>query len=576
MRWRDRGVVLLLALLALGGLVMIPSFGRPYAAPTVWDGPPQFQVDRAWPDLITLATRFPRRWSGSADRTAAADWIAAELQRIGLEVHRDTFPVVLGEAGPVLMENIWGVSRGTDRADEIIVPLGNYDMAPTSLQAASDTAGHFAAVLELARVIHAAPHRRTFVFLFPDGEEWAMRGARQFARTFPQRRQIIAALSIEDLDPGDFKSLGIDGIGQFRGFSPMWLRAVAARAAAREGFPTDEELPLFEWLQRSILVSATDQGPFLNQGIAAIDLAGRGGDAALKDRIYHRPGDVVDHMRPASLAVYGRIQERILRTIDALDPAPRESDFYLRLGPDRTVGRLPLLIVQIAVFLPLIVVAGIRARRASLTWRGAGAEAIGFAAVFAPLLVWLAAAKAMPALGLMPAYELYLPNRHPLITSVGWTPVLMSFAILVAMFWIVRRWVRTVRWPGQAPTPSVRLAALLLLLAVTAVVALLDNPFGAVTFMLLPALLWIWVEPGRTVGSRLLALVLIPVGFLVIVALFLQYSLLLGVGPYILWYVFMGISYGQFTVLRLVLALAMTAIGIRLLQIIFQRDTVLE
>ncbi|HEY3248490.1 MAG TPA: M28 family peptidase [bacterium] len=568
MRWRDRAIVFLLAALTVAGLLLISAFGRPYPVVPAWDGTPQFQADRAWADLVTLATRFPRRWSGTSDRRAAADWITGELRRVGLEVHRDTFAVALGERTSVLMENVWGVSRGTDRADEIVVPLGNYDMAPTSFQAASDTAGHFAAVLELARVIHAMPHRRTFVFLFPDGEEWGMLGARQFARTFPQRGQIVAALSIEDLDPGNLVALGIDGIGQFRGFAPMWMREVSMRSAAREGFPTDEVPPVFEWLQRSILVSFTDQGPFLGQGIPAIDLPGRGDDEALKDRVYHMPDDLVAYMRPAALAAYGRIQERILRSIDALDPIPRESGFYLRLGSDRTVPPLPLLAAQVAVFLPLLAAALVRGRRARLTWAAFADETRGAAAVFMPLLVWLAAVKAMPWVGLMPRYELYPPPpRHPLLTDVGWLPVLVSFGILAAALWMAQRRVRSTRRVEETPGRSAHLAALLILLAAVAGVALADNPFGAVTFLLLPALLWIWVEPCTTRLCRITNAVLVLAGFLVIVALLAQYGALLRIGPYILWYIFMSLAYGQFSLLRLVLALAMTAIGIRLLQI---------
>ncbi|HEV8353145.1 MAG TPA: M28 family peptidase [bacterium] len=586
MRWRDRGVVLLLTLLALGGLVMIPSFGRPYTAPAMWDGAPQFQVERAWSDMVTLAVHFPRRWSGTADRRASADWLAETLRTIGLEVHRETFEATLGDLGRVHLENVWGISRGVELPDELVVPLGNYDMAPTSYQAASDTAAHVGVVLELARLIHSTPHRRTFIFFFPDGEEWGMLGALQFARTYPQRRQIVASLSIEDLDAYDLHAISIVSIGQFRGFAPMWLRVLPAAAAQHEGLAVEEDPPLFEWLARSILVSATDQGPFLGAGIPSVDLAGHSTDREAQEAIYHKPGDTVDKMRPESLERYGRVMERVVRTIDAMPVVPREPDFYLRLGSDRTVAAPPLLLVQFAVFLPLLAAVVFRVRRAT-PWRdalrpapyGAGlrGEARESGVVFGALLAWLAAVKVMPYLGLMPLWELYpATSRHPALTTVYWAPVILSFAVLAAVWWVLHRIVRGRRPEDPPPAPrsaatwrsrtqriSVALAGLLLVAAVTFV----DNPFGAVTFLMLPALLWIWVEPARSWPARIGAVLAVLAGFLVIVALLVQYAAIQRIGPYILWYVFMGISYGQFTLLRVVLALAMTAIGLRLLQL---------
>lgn len=567
--------MVLLTAVAIGGFVVLPSFSRPYAAPSVWDGTPQFRSDRAWADMVTLATRFPRRWSGSEDRKAAAEWLTDTLRAIGLEVHRDSSQASLGdELGRVELVNVWGISRGTERPDELIVPLGNYDMASTSFQAASDTAAHVGVLLELARLIHAVPHRRTFIFLFPDAEEWGMAGARHFAQTFPQRQEIVASLSIEDVDAFALHSIGIDGIGQFRGFAPMWLRALAAAAAEREGLPVDENPPVFEWLQRSILVSATDQGPMLAAGIPSIDLAGHTDAREAQEVIYHKPGDTVEKMRPESLERYGRVMERILRTIDAMPIVPMELDFYLRLGPDRTVPAAPLLIVQIAVFLPLVAAVMLRRRRSApnrIAWRS---ETVSLGVIFGTLMAWLAAVKLMPRVGLMPLWEVYpATSRHPALTDVYWIPVILSFVVAAAAWWLLRRLTR--RWvKDRHSRPDQAVAIALALFEVIVAVTFVDNPFGAVTFLMLPALLWIWIEPPRTWIGRVGGTIAVLAGFLVIVALFVQYGQLQRIGAYILWYVFMGISYGQFTLLRVALALAMTAVGVRLLQIVFARGTV--
>jgi hypothetical protein len=561
-----RAILLVLTTVACAGLWQLPALGRPYAGLPAWDGAPRFEADRAWADAETLATRFPRRWSGSADRAAAADWLAASMQRIGLDVNRASFTAFLGPPESVLLENVWGESRGIERPDEVIVAMGNYDMAPTSYQAASDTAGHVGTLLELARLIHAAPHRRTIIFLFPDGEEWGMLGARHFARTFPGRGRIVAALSIEDLDAGPLRALGIDGIGQGRGFAPMWLRALAADAAAREDLAVDEVPALFEWLQRSVAVSATDQGPFLGEGIPAIDLAGRGADRVLQDRIYHLPGDIMEHMQRRSFHIYGRVQERILRTLDGLPSVPREPDAYLRLGPDRVVPAGPLTAVQVAVFLPLVAAVVLGLRRGG-TWAGYSREVIALGLVLGVLLGGLVVIKALPRLGLMPAFELYPPPpRHPLLTQVDWSAMAIAAGATAALALIA--WRGFYRLPPLRPREAGSgVTVLLLALLVTSAAALLDNPFGAVTFLLLPVLLWVWVEPARSAARGVLNAGLVVLGFLTIVALIVQYAQALRIGPYILWYLSMSAASGQFTTLRLVLALMTIAIGARLIAV---------
>lgn len=574
MNWRQRAVALVLEMLAVGGILTIGAVDVSVPAPPVWDGTPAFSTERAWDDVVTLATQFPRRWSGSPGRVAAADWLAGGLAAIGLQTHRALFTAKVGGPSPTVLENVWAISPGTERPGEIVVALGNYDMAPTSVQAASDTAGHVGTLLELARVIHAHPHRRTFVFLFPDAEEWGMLGARQFARTFPQRRQIVAALSIEDLDVGALAALGIDGVGQFRGYAPMWLRTLAAAAATREGFPTEDNDPVSEWLQRAVLISATDQGPFLAEGIPAIDLAGFGGDPVLKNQIYHLPGDTIEKMQPASVGAYGRIQERILRSIDQMPEVPRESVFYLRLAPERMAPAWWLRIIQIGVFVPLIVAAAFRLRGRGVDAAAFRDEAIRTGAVLLALVVWLASVKLMPRFGLMPAYELYPATyRHPLLTDVHWVPVLTSLAVLAAAGWGLWRTVRRFVPTWAAPPREAGIAISLAWLVTVGIAAMLDNPFGAVTFLGPAVWLWIWIEPARSPAGRLAAAVSIGAGFLPLILLFVRYGAYLQIGWYILWYIFMSLAYGQFSLLRIIIALATVAVALRLFAVaVFSRD----
>jgi len=564
----ERLILFGLVAVAASALVTLPSSARAVTAPAAWDGVPEFSMDRGWAGVVTVATRFPRRWSGGPDRQAAAEWIAATLAGMGLDVRRETFPAHLGARAPVTLENVWGISPGSERAAEIVVVVGNYDMAPTSVQAASDTAGHVGTILELARLLAAAPHRRTFIFFFPDGEEWGMLGTRRFVQTFPQRRQIVAALSIEDLDVGRFAALGIDGTGQSRGFAPYWLRGFAADAARREGVRTDEVSPLSEWLLRSLLVSQTDQGPFLAAGVPAIDLAGRSDDLALKRAVYHLPGDTIEKMRPESVVAYGRVQERILRGLDALPAVPRGSSYYLRIAPDRIVPAPALAVRQGLVFLPLAVAVLLRRRRLGPLRAPFASESMRGGVVFAALLIWVASIKLLPFLGLLPRYAVYPPPpRHPLLTTPLWLPIIISAVILVAAIVaaeaLLRR--REERRAMDAAEAGGRIATMLIWLLVVALVALYDNPFGAVTFLLCPAALWLWITPGPSPVRRAVNGVLVLLGFAVVVLLLAQYGADLRIGGYILWYVFLALAYAQFTPLQIALTFATLAVGVRLL-----------
>lgn len=182
------------------------------------------------------------------------------------------------------------------------------------------------------------------------------------------------------------------------------------------------------------------------------------------------------------------------------------------------------------------------------------------------LLAALAVMRVAPRLGLMPDYELYpAPPRHPLLTDVHWAAVIGTLLAGTAAVWIVRIWKRMV-WPkGQdyARTAGIAVAPLWLLLV--SLITLVYNPIGAVTFLVLPALLWIWLRPAATRPGRVLAGIVVGAGFLVVIRLLQQYGSSLQIGWHILWYVFMGIAYGQFALPPILLAFATIAIGARLL-----------
>lgn len=552
-------------LASLAAIAALPFLARPYTGPPLWQGTPSFRASRAWDDTYTLATQYPRRWSGGPDRKAAADWLAKRLVEAGLEVERERFFAWLGGSEPVELENLVGVIPGGEAAREIVVAVGNYDMAPTSFQAASDTAAHVGVLLELARVLRATGTRRTFVFLLADGEEWGMLGARQAVKSSPLARRAVAAASLEDLDTGRFSALAVDGMGQSRGFAPMWMRELARAAAAAEGYPTLEVSPVFEWVQRSVLVSFTDQGPFLGAGIPAVQLGGRGDDPALQAAVYHLPEDTVEKIRPESLAAYGAVLERVLRSIDSLPRIPAEGSFYLRAGEGSLVPGPRLAGALAIAFFPLIVGVVARARKVEWGRALAGELASLFLSSLAFLLVVLAA-RALPIAGFIPRYELYPPPpRHPLLTQPSYPVLGFLFGLGLGGQVAAGAMARPLGGGARGrEAREARILACLLFLAALAAAGLAHNPFAALTFLFLPVNLWIWARPAYSAMGRLGALVLVAAGYLPLALLFAEYAGILGIGWNIAWYVVMGAAYGQFGLVPLALAGATAAVGVRL------------
>jgi hypothetical protein len=123
------------------------------------------------------------------------DYLAARLRGMGLQ------PRVLPAAAPGrgergrTVENVVAVLPGRDRAAPAVLVMSHYDSVPRSPGAADDAAG-VAVALETARALRAgAPPARDVIFLFTDGEELGLLGARAWFAA--GTRRIGAVLNME-------------------------------------------------------------------------------------------------------------------------------------------------------------------------------------------------------------------------------------------------------------------------------------------------------------------------------------------------------------------------------------------
>ncbi len=123
---------------------------------------------------------------GSQAESEVRATIVARLQALGLSPHVQTAGVVSQEDGRVAgtVRNILARLPGSDPARSVLL-VAHYDSVAVAPGAADDGSG-VATLLETARALSAGPlPRNDIVFLFTDGEEKGLLGARAFLRDDP-------------------------------------------------------------------------------------------------------------------------------------------------------------------------------------------------------------------------------------------------------------------------------------------------------------------------------------------------------------------------------------------------------
>lgn len=138
--------------------------------------------------------------SGSFEHTIVRDFLVRELSSMGLspEVQRTTS---VNEARSIpfpagTVENIIARLKGSENSKPILL-VAHYDSVPTG-PGASDDGASVAALLETLRALKAgAPLKNDIVFLFTDGEEPGLLGAKAFVEEHPWAKEGGLVLNFE-------------------------------------------------------------------------------------------------------------------------------------------------------------------------------------------------------------------------------------------------------------------------------------------------------------------------------------------------------------------------------------------
>lgn len=523
---------------------------------------PQFNADSAFLTTHILSANFGNRVTGGPGAQNAAAYIAARFRMLGLAPTTQDYPVVVKSA---LLRGRNVVARSRGREPGSIVLVAHYDGQPTSDQSAGDNASGVAVILELARVLEREGHRRTLVYVATDAEEWGMIGARHFVESLVDPTQVLATVSLDHVQNGLGGAISISGEGIEDDYAPLWLRRAAADAFRAGNVRTLDVGTLEEWVHRALGFTLTDQGPFIDADIPAINLEVQSRRPEYAQFLYHTPGDRWETLDERSFPLLGLGTERLVRALDAA-PWPHGPVHYLGLGPDRMVKGFAIFLAAVALFIPLILAtweAWLAARADPASRLAIRAELVRAGGWWLVAVAGLLAAWSAVRVGLLPEYEQTPATvRDPFLFATRWVPVIAVVVIMVVVGLLLNSMRKK---PGLTLShPLAGRATALSTLLVVVVITILENPFAAVWLFVVAAWLWPWIGPTRRplTGAASGLIVLVSAVPLVIALAVLARPL--NVGTEIGWYLFLLSAYGTWSGLTTVMFVVMLFAAFRL------------
>ncbi|MDT7891358.1 MAG: M28 family peptidase [Thermoproteota archaeon] len=503
-----------------------------------------------------FAKDFPYKYSGSEDLKNAAKWLEENLKSWNYTVVRQEFKVRLGNE--VNLINIIALKKG--KSDKQILILTNIDQAPTAYESAYTSAA-VGTILSLAHTLANETLNKTLVFAFVDGEEWGMIGAAYLAQNYPFGKLPEVALVPEYVDVGKAVAIAVDPIGQFSGYSPLWLRELIKACTKSINLEFYQPFGFEEYARRAVLISFTDQGPLLRYGIQAVQYSTVGDNPELGRQVYHTTQDVYELVNEQAIDAYGKVTECAFRAIDNMNDFPHESSYYLLINDSKVVKFPSLTLAQIILFFPLFFVS-VYFERLKIDKKAI----ILFILIFLSFLLSYAFAKIFPFINIMPYYELYPPPpRHPLLYQPNYLAMglwfVITIALLYAFYFVYLRF--KIEKDKMITTAHV-------LLSIISIIYLIYNPFGATLLLLPAAYLWLFISPKKS--HRIFNLLLIIFAGIMIYLLIYVYSQRIYLDLWsMLWYLFMGVVYNLFTLPSLLIYMSTLSVAIMLTYLSIKR-----
>jgi hypothetical protein len=516
-----------------------------------------FSGERAYELAAGFATRFTYRHSGAENNRESALWTSQQFVDLDYDTEINEFSADLyGRSMP--LQNVVAVKPG--HSEEAIVIAAHLDQARTTVQGADNDASGMGIMLHLAELFKNIDTQYTLIFIATDAEEYGMLGAKYFVETHPYSSQVIAAISLDNVGRYNAEGMHIAAIGQKKGYTPLWLAILTQDTASKIGvwrpvFPD----PVTQAMERSMLLSFTDQGPFLTRGIPALDFG------VTSDRpFYHTPDDTVDKISPGTMGQVGLLTEAMIKEMDQYDTFPQSPEPYLYFDNEDDSTYLPGIYLKLIAFALLTPLFWLTVLAWSGNWQGIGtfsAQLVHVVLNALPLLGGLLFLYLAAAVNLIPRFDYYpAPPKDPALFEVSWAAVVL-FLLIIALLILLARWLKK-----KIPAASSQgRPAALTVLSVLALLVFLKNPFSLL--FLLPVLyIWPLIFPYPIFFGKLVNMVLFLLGGSVLLYFLYLYSFQIFVGWYMAWYFIQMLAFRMIAFHAAIAGIAAIAAGITLLE----------
>jgi len=336
--------------------------------------------------------------------------LVAELRGLGLQ--------------PVVSDSTTCNSSGRDRTiscariRNVVATIGpargrhllfvsHYDSTPVGPGASDDGIG-IASMLEVAALLKDRPLKRPVSFLFDEGEEAGLLGARAFLERDPLAAKVDTAINLE--------SRGVNGPAiMFETSLPNGAAVAAFKRALDRPVANSLTTGFYHLIPNSTDVAVLDERPWTLLNFAIIGNETR----------YHSTGDTLDALDVRSLGHMGRQALALGRTLAESDtPA-------VRPGPRLYADLLQRGFVAIPQWAGIVLLAGLLLGYGAMAWRrgravGRGAAAVGLALVGSALAAFVLQAL----VGLARPGEFWRAHPEPLSLAVDVTALAVSVALL--------------------------------------------------------------------------------------------------------------------------------------------------
>ncbi len=490
--WSQRLVILGIILFAIAIALwqLVPPNVIPVTAPLT-----EFSADRAMPHLKAIS-QAPHP-IGSAAHTAVREYLMAQLKAMGLQPEIQTTTIVqpgdggfgVGRVNNVLVRIPGKASTGA------IVLDGHYDAADTG-PGASDCGSCVVTGLETLRAIRAGtPLHNDLIFVFADGEEVGMLGARAFATEHPWAKDVKLAINFEASGSRGAAVMYITSRNNQRLISEF-IKAVP--------YPRMTSFsPAFWGLLPGAQIGC-DLEEYIARGSGGFGFY-YGGDTPA----YHTQRDNVTEIDRRSIQHNGSYSLSLLKHFGNLDLktlTATQNAVYFNILPNVVVHYpeaqvLPLAMVTSILFIAVIWL-GFRARRLTFTGISVGAIAFLLSAIGVTILAilgwWLMRS-------LNPSLQVFLiGNYQANLYHLGF--VVLTVATMMAIYtWLYRRF--------QMDDLAMGALVVWLLLTIASSAWLPGASYLFAIPLLCNLLVWSWIFLTRKqswIGILLLSVAIIP------------------------------------------------------------------